>query len=255
MSPIRSIGALVISVALIGGALWFRFVRIPPFSATLVSVSEIEQFASEEAFLNDFVGASTAPSVTSTTTLSNTDLIGRQLILDYVDLATSGQATEANINVLANQYVNSVPALSRATEISYADLKTVPDARNNFQNYADELIKIHRTYAEDISRAYAGKVNPNILNQAMYSFVLTFSTAYTEAALKLKGLPVPTSLAPTHLRLVNSYLSSAAAMKAVSNAEQDSATALAGLITFNENLGKEDAILNEISQILNSNGI
>jgi len=93
------------------------------------------------------------------------------------------------------------------------------------------------------------------LNTALYSFALTLSTAYTEAASKLKNLPVPASLVPTHLQLVNSYLSSATAMKAVSETEQDSAAAFAGLVVLNENLNKENTILTEISQILTSSGI
>lgn len=247
--------AFLVSIALIGVASWSRFAVAEKTPANIVAIEQPEISGDDyDEILRDFLEPKTATSTPSEKgPLSSTDLIGRGLIMDYIGLAASGQATEASIATLANQYVTSIPALSKAQTISYSDLKKVTDTKINFQNYADELIKIHNSYAEIINGTNLDaftNLNPNL-----YSMASTLGQAYIEAASKLKSLPVPTSLIQVHLQLVNSYFSSAAAMNAISGTETDSAAAFAGLITLNDNLTKEDAFLSEISQILTSNGI
>ena len=74
-------------------------------------------------------------------------------------------------------------------------------------------------------------------------------------AKKLEILPVPTSLAFDHLLLINSYLSSATAMGAISKMETDSVAGFSGMVILNDNLKKEDILIAEISQILTSHGL
>src|SRR3989344_3691919 len=221
--------ALLISILLVVTASWSRFgtTNYAPSIATLEQIQTDNEYYSDDSFIRDFLKPSTASTTLPAEPLSNTELIGRQLILDYIGLATSGQATEANIDAVANKYLESIP----------------------------KIIKIHREYAENINKAYAGANSLKTLNPAMYAFTLTFNISYINAANGLKNLPVPTSLADLHLQLINSYFSSAASMKALSETEQDSTAAFAGLIILNENLDKEDVILNEISNILTANGI
>ncbi len=248
--------ALFVSVVLVGGASWSRFAGAEKPVSDLLTVEE--RAASNDYYDKLFLDSLEATATTSAASqepLTGTDLIGRQLILDYVDMATKGQATAANITALADRYIESIPTLNQAQTISYTELKTVSDTKANFQNYADELTKIYGTYATQISLARSRGGNLDTLNPAFYAFTLAFSAAYTEVAGKLKNLPVPATLASTHLQLINNYLSSAAAMKAISETEQDSARAFAGLIAMNENVEKELAILREIERILISNGI
>ncbi|KKQ83449.1 MAG: hypothetical protein UT07_C0004G0003 [Parcubacteria group bacterium GW2011_GWB1_38_8] len=249
--------ALLISILLVVTASWSRFgtTNYAPSIATLEQIQTDNEYYSDDSFIRDFLKPSTASTTLPAEPLSNTELIGRQLILDYIGLATSGQATEANIDAVANKYLESIPKIIKVQKISRSDIKIVPDNKSNFQNYADQILKIHREYAENINKAYTGANSLKTLNPAMYAFTLTFNISYINAANGLKNLPVPTSLADLHLQLINSYFSSAASMKALSETEQDSTAAFAGLIILNENLDKEDVILNEISNILTANGI
>src|SRR3989339_791287 len=100
MPSIKLIGALSVSLALVGGALWFRFVKVPTYSAPLVTLEEITQFSSDDAYLKDFLG--------STTTLSKEDLIGRQLFSEYIGLKSKGQVTPDNLLSLADKYAQDI---------------------------------------------------------------------------------------------------------------------------------------------------
>src|SRR4051812_38343494 len=94
--------ALCLSFALILGATVFHVRASKSGAPTIVPVdnSREEMANAVEALGNDLNPDTSTPSETLTTT----DLVGRQLMSDYLSLAQSGQATEANIDTLANKY-------------------------------------------------------------------------------------------------------------------------------------------------------
>jgi hypothetical protein len=249
--------AFLVSFLLIGAASWFRFAPADKIEPNIVAV---KQAGADDTYYEEILPSFIEPksasssSPTSKSELSSTDIISRSLLGEYIDLATSGAATDASIRALADRYVESIPTLNQTTVINYNDIKTVSNTRSNLESYADTLTEIYTEYAVQISNSSRGK-NLAVLGPDLYLVAKTFNQAYTEAALKLRNITVPTPLVFSHLQLVNSYFSSAAAMEALSKTDEDSATAFAGLITFNENLEKEDAILTEISRILTSHGI
>ncbi len=248
--------ALSISVVLIGVASWYRFSAVEKIQPNIVAIEQPGPSGGDyEDILNDFVEPKTASTTYLQGQLNNTDLIGRQLILDYVGLAAIGQTTDTDIASLANQYIESIPAINKAAVVSSADIKTVSNTKANFQNYADGLTKIYREYGGSVGRMRILETNPDTSDSELYSAISRLSVAYTKATLGLKSLPVPASIVSAHLELLNSYLSSAEATRAISETKQDPAAAFAGLITLNNNIRKEEAVLNKISQILTSNGI
>lgn len=254
--PFRLALALSVSVLFIGVASWYRFGTVEKVQPNIVAVDTLETGSNNyEDILGDFTAPKTAGTTTPQDPLSSTDLIGRQLILDYVGLAANGQATEAGLDLLASQYVENIATISKTVAMSSADIKTVADTKANFQNYDKKITKIYGDYAESIGKMRAVADNPDTLDSALYAAMLNLNATYNKAALELKDLPVPLSLATPHLKLLNSYLSSAAATKAISETQQDPAAAFASLVILSENNNAENAILNEISQILISNDI
>jgi hypothetical protein len=250
--------SLSVSIILIGIASWSRFGTANYIQPNTIAIEQFgigEKYYSDEKFLQDFLEPKATSTEISTEPLSNTDMIGRQLILDYIDLATSGNAGINSIDALAERYVESIPTINKTTSIDHKDILVVSNAKHNLQNYANELIRIHTSYVERVTKAYVGGGSTATLGPSLYSFALIFSTSYADTAIQLQNLPVPTSLVPTHIKLVNGYNSSSIAMKALSEAENDSAAAFAGLIAFNKNIEKEESLLEEISNILTSNGI
>jgi hypothetical protein len=249
----RPVHALLFSVVLIVGALWGQRSNAQKSAAELITINrnnEIENnsFSSESRFLIN--SASTSPQ-----DLTSTDLVGRQLIVDYVDLATSGKATPESIRDLANQYVDSVPNLARAKVVGYSDIKITSNLITNLQAYSEGIKAIQEKHLEDINKFNSLGEKTTTVGPALYSISLGLSNAYGAAALSLEKLEVPQAVAPAHLRLVNSFLSSAKAARAISETEKDPATAFSGLITLSGNFSKEKAIFEEISQILIKNGI
>ena len=248
--------ALSVSIMLIGVASWSRFVAAEKGPANLIAVKQVASELNDyDTILEDFTEPKETMDIPSDEPLSNTDLIGHQLILDYIGLAASGGAGTESIDALANKYVESIPTLNRPSVLSYADLKTVTNTKANFQNYADNITKIYRDYKETMEAVGIEKVDIETLNPTLYSSILVFSQTYNKTANELENLPVPGALAQIHLSLINTYIANAEAMKALADAERDSASAFAGLVALNENLAKEQELLNEISRVLTETGI
>lgn len=130
--------ALFLSLLLVGTATWMRsenYSENPSYSLTEVKNTSPK----DDSFsIESFLGIKENKAESEEVELSKTDIIGRQLILDYVELATSGQATEANIAALAERYVESIPNLNTVTKISPFDVKSVANNLANFQRYNDE---------------------------------------------------------------------------------------------------------------------
>jgi len=231
--------ALAVSLVLIGGATFNRFANNKTASPTLSVVNN--PIESKEELLKAYL--TNTKSTTTEESLTGTDLVGRQLMIDYLNLASRGQADPDSLAVLVDRYVESIPTLNQKRQISYADIKIGVNSKESFQLYANKLESIYQKYS----------IPPSA--EADYEFLATTATSYEGRAQELMGLTVPAKLALAHLGLVNSSLSNSSAFKAMAGAEQDPMTAMAGLSVMNSGLDKEVEILKEISQILKFNGI
>jgi hypothetical protein len=248
--------ALSISILLIGAASWSRISSHKTTKVDLIAVENRQ--AENNAYYNDVIVPALEESATSsapTEALTGTDLIGRQLILDYVNLASNGQADEDNLKSLAERYIDSVPTLNSAPIVSPEEISVVPDKIANIQKYADNLSRIHAEYSGAINKAGNEMIDMNKSGPDYYAFAQAASSIYSTTVNKLKALSVPAPLVESHIRLINSYLANSTSMQAVARANTDSATAFAGLIALNDNSGKERDALDEITRIINSYGI
>ena len=240
MSP-GLILSLLLSVFLVGGATWTRFVS-PSFTLnnklTVVNSYENED---DKGFLDNFLGekadTNPAPEVKPVTT---GDILGKGLLSDYINLATNNKATDANIEAVANKYLKALPALTQSELITYDDIEIVANNKNNFEKYGQTFAQTQLTLAQAIGIDHSSE---------------NFSKAYKEAAAALKNSQVPASIALNHLVLVNLYLSNSASMEAISKMNNDPTVAFSGLVTINENLTKEVEIVAAVASILHSNGI
>lgn len=249
--------AFSVSLLLIGAASWSRLAKADKPEPSIVAV---EQKAAENKYISDVFNntleedMATSSSV-STEPLTGTDLVGRQLIMDYLGLASNGQATEVNIAALADRYAESIPTLNSAPTVRYDEIKVVPNNQANFQHYAEEMTKIHGEYVSTMLEAAPNISDTSSSVSDFYPFAGTAHTIYSNTARKMAGISVPATLGEAHIKLVNIYLSSAAGMKALSLANTDSASAFAGLIVMSENNKEEKTLLDEIGRALESHGI
>jgi hypothetical protein len=244
------------SLVLVGGAAWSRL--SPSNSQGNLVAAERNQAAEEELrdiFLNfsEEEGGTPTPADEPTT---STELVGQQLMFDYLSLANKGQVSEANLVALADRYVESIPTLSPVVIVGYSEIKTVPDNLSNFQTYANGLGSIYAKYAERVKRIDTGDLGGDFLTPNHYAFAEAVGQAYQDRAIELKNLTVPVKLASFHLRLVNANLAISASLKTISEAETDPAKSLAGVVMMNQKIDEGIAILREIHQeIVESNDI
>lgn len=248
--------ALSLSILLVGGASWSRFAQSQKAETNLQLV-KAEQKASEEYYESVLApllaeSASTTPS--SAGPLTGTDLISRQLITDYVTLATEGGANDSNINILADRYIESIPTLISQEMVAYADIRVVSNNQSSLKKYSEELVRIQREYAQEASLL---KPQPLIggLSEDYYEYASSMAATYRKVATSLASVNVPTILAQDHIELVNTYFANATAMEAISKIAKDPATGFAGMVLLGESIGKEQAFLEKIGKVLTSNGV
>ncbi len=259
MPRIRFIGALAISIALIGGAMWFRFVRIAPYTAQVVSVSEVEPLSSEDSLLlTDFFSTETTLATTSTTTLSQTDLIGRQLFTDYMALKSRGEMTPDDIKALADKYAESIKNSDVSIpKVNLNQVIVLPDSEVNLAAYGNAITNIRNKYKNLVTTQAqnSGGDITDTSSQAFSTFMGAVGKLYKSAADELLLVKVPTSLASNHVDLINNYLESAEVMTSISGTAKDPIRAYAMLNIYAQHSEKESELLLNIQKTMMANGI
>lgn len=249
----RVVVALSLSLILIVAASWSRFFGESGSNGNLLLVENTTSNDHYEEVMQQFLKGDPANTV-SPENLSSTDLIGRQLVLDYVSLARNGQATEANLTALTEKYVESIPTLMAAQKINLTDLNVVSNDKANFQKYAGEISIIYSEYASGLLKIYSGEESSKL---GIFSVEVSgkMTGIYSKTAAQLQAQQVPASLAQAHLDLINVYLENAFAMESLVSLEDDPARAFAGLLAAKKNVSTEAELLAEIERDLKSNGI
>lgn len=245
--------ALCLSLILISSTVWFRSRSNNGPAPTLVSVANPQINAGPALATNLDAYNAENPEAALTTT----DLVGRQLAVDYINLIQSDQISEEAIDNLIEQYVGGVGnlQLSLAPVITLAEIITVADTKANFVAYDDITTQIDNERVNKANQAYGQGQDLDTLSSGIYILAQTIGEAYERAAAELKKIKVPTSLASLHLKLINNYLSTALGMKSIANTENDSTMAMAGMISASRNIEEEKQIVNQIIGILIKNGV
>jgi hypothetical protein len=246
----RVILSIVLSIVLIGGAVWTRPSNARNTNPELIGVYN-EAGEMEIYDITDFLTSNTA----STTPLTKTDMVGRQLISDYLNLTTSGKATESNINSLINQHIESISHLNEKIVFDRSDLQTIEDSKANFQKYNDIVTKIEEERQTKVKSVYAKTTNVSTLNADTFFLTDSIGLAYETAAQKLMKVPTPLSLASIHTQLINNFLSTASGMRSISKVDEDPVATLSSMVTVNNNTKEERVLLGQIITILKNNNV
>lgn len=245
--------AITLSLILVIGAFWMKNSG-PNSGANLISgkAKTGQLSGTNEAFLNSILKASSAEKQEP---ITDTDLMGRQLLMEYVSLAKGGEVDEKELTALAEKYVQGIPAIAPSVEITSKELRVVPDNQANFERYLAVATKIVEEYRRRVATAEQKPVNFNVFGTDVMTLTQNLSKAYLYAAENLKAMEVPSSLASSHLKLVNMYLTNAASMESITNVDANAAQAFAGMLSVNTNIEMEKATLEEINAILSTYGL
>lgn len=253
--------ALLFVALLIGGASWTRFVSAKKATGSLTAVANPDNNGITEddvlnAALADLAAASSTPTG-PTQPLTDTDLISRQLLSDFMDLSSGGNVSDDQVAALANTYIDNISSLDKSEAITAANITIVPDSQTVFQSYADGFTSIYAKY-EGLLQTQLSSVDPIAVGgnpNLTASFADTLSTLYGREEKELQSLPTPNSLKEAHLKLLNNYSSSASAYHSLSKSQTDPASAFGGIVISKKNQTEETAILAEIEKILTDHGI
>jgi hypothetical protein len=247
--------ALSVSLILILGALFFRFVYSSRTVSYLATVPSGNSQSDEALNVTD-----DSVDITDTTTtpenLNTTDLVARQLFSDYLDLTSQGAVTDETVANLADKYAENVLSLNSFSGIKATDLKTVPDSKEAMALYGQNVTTIYDKY-QSLTKSAAKKGGDlSQVDSPLFSTTMdTFGKLYLRAADELKNISVPSSLVDIHMQLVNNYLSSAEAIQSISKINSDSASAFAALNAQAQNSENETGILLNIQMALASKGV
>lgn len=251
---IRIYLAIFCSFLLIGLSFWTRVEKSRDSNPSLDLIAK-DSSPSEEINLIDSWIENQATTTLNQKPLTGTDLIGRQLIMDYIDLAQNGHSTPSNIQALVDTYIENIPALVTSSKATYLDLNVTNNTKDSFAKYIEGLLSIQKDYGTAAEKIGAPNTNIESQTSSFYAYSQAMEKIYRETAQNLLALSVPGNLAEKHLELVNVYLSSSAAMSYLSRTQNDPATGFAGIVIWNENIAKERSILLEIEKYLRANGV
>jgi hypothetical protein len=255
----RMIFALLIVTILIGGSTYIRFAHAKKDQNTNLIALDTASTTNpiEDTASVALADLSSAQSTSTSADLTDTDLIARQLVSDYLDLAANGQDTDDNIATLADKYTSNISNIDNSTKINISNLNIVTDTKEHFQNYADSFTAIYAKYEDLLSSEYNDNKDEDMSvgQPALLSFSNALEVVYGREAKELQSLPVPASLSDAHMRLINNYLSSESSFASIQDASKDPANAFAGIVIEKKNQEEEQTIIAEIEKILTDNGI
>jgi len=251
----RVVFALSLSILLIGGAILHRFVFASVPQNSLVAIQEPTNSVTDVAPIvqNDVVATSTS---TTKTNISTTDLLSRQLLSDYLAMATQGQTTDQSIASLADKYAETIVSLNTSTINEIPPLRTVPDSKTNLEAYGSSLSKTYQKY-HDLT-AMVIKKSGDISDPGSAAFasaMKSLSILFKQSALELEQIPVPTSFSDLHTKLIKNYLSSALTFVSLADVSKDATGAFGALSAQAQNSSDQAEILSQIQVTLLTNGV
>jgi len=258
MSFARLTIALSLSIALIGGALWYRFVRIAPYTADIAPVQRPEQFSDQKVSLEYFSEPVAKLPATSTEPLTPTAIISQQLFSDYIELKSQGRATPDNLKALAEHYAENLVNFDLSIpKVNPNQIILLPDSEENLMTYGKVIANMRaRDKSSIASQIENKKIDFTNINSPTFStFTSTASKLYQTSADEMLFIGVPAMLADNHLNLINQYLETAEVLKSFSNIKKDPLEAMPALNIYAKNNAKESELLLNIQKTLAVNGI
>lgn len=260
MSRFRFISALVVSVALIGGALWFRFFQPSPEEvriAVVPTVEEMWQNLPKESEGSYGTGATTPDSLAPETqdSLTPAGMVSRGLFTDFAMLQNQGQVTPANLDLLIEKYAEELTQFSASVEVNISHIVIATDTEENLAVYGQAAKNIRNKYASLASAQNNLEITANPASPEFKNFMTSVGLLYEQAAKEFLVLPVPTSLATNHINLVNNHLETAEIMRMIGNIDKEKIGAIAAMGAFTQNSAEENSLFLNIRRTLAANGI
>ena len=173
-------------------------------------------------------------------------MVSRQLLSNLISLNNSGNASVENIHKVAEAYANTITEQTTITPTTLSDLTIISDNNQNTATYIKKVFTLRNSAQDKVSGNSTALSLTGVLDPKFPGVMLEMSKIYSELAYQLKSLPVPTSLAENHVKLINNYLSSSQATRAMSSVETDPISSLPAIYTQANNSNEEELLISNI---------
>jgi hypothetical protein len=253
MPRFHVIGALLVSLALIVGALWSRF-DDKEASVALIALNENgEAVTVDEMSVDEYLEFDSMANTQSEEKLNQTELLSRQLVTEYFSLSSRNGATSENLVDLGKKLADAIVSNEGiVATVKLEQVKIVADSNDSLVSYHNKLSQLRSKYS---TLGGGDKEFESIFDTEFKNTMSKLSSLSADAARELLTFSVPASLAGNHLRLVNNYLSTSKASMAVSLIEEDPVGALSALNTLAKNSEEEEGLISAVQILLMSKGL
>ncbi len=244
--------AIFLSLALVASAAWVRFAPQNPALAQLQGTGTLEGAnidGSEAYFPNN-----EATLETATSTLSEVDVVSRQLFSDYIKLKTGNQATPETLRALADKYAEALATQQTFSSIDRSKITIVPDSNERLLEYYQKLLTLREKHKKTLDGVQPEEQFDDLFSPKLKNFMLSASNEYSLIASEIMALPVPASLAEEHLKLVNNYLAGSEITRTISEIDKNPVSALTSLESLVKNGDDEERLVAEMKVTLLSRG-
>lgn len=186
-----------------------------------------------------------------------TDSVGKTLFINLSNAKAQGLGNDIPtqdqiVTAAAAQIAASKPALH-----TRAELTIVSDSTTSLKAYGNAVIEIlgnHPAASEQATLLAVGTATDKA-DAAQLQKLSAIGTAYRAIAAELLALPVPQTLSPLHLSIVNDYAAIAASYPDMQAALTDPLRGIVGMQTYEAKLDELGRVFTNVAQSLNKDGI
>lgn len=187
-----------------------------------------------------------------------TDTVGKTILINLSNAKSQGlgddtPTQEQIISAAAAQ----VAATKPTTQYTAADLTIVPDSSASLKAYGNAVIQVLNDNPAASQEATLTAIdNATHSNDASQLAPLqSVGAAYQSITNGLLATPVPQTLSPLHLSIVNSYASIAASYSDMEATMSDPLRGIVGLQTYEAQLSELGRVFTNVAQDLSKDGI
>lgn len=186
-----------------------------------------------------------------------TDTVARSLLINLTDASAQGMGSDipTQEKLIADAQAR-IPGAEAAVYAS-ADLTVVPPSKESLHTWGNRTMGAFAAHP-DASVAKTYEAISQAIEQADSSALgslRTIAKGYAALAQELADTPVPQTLAPLHLQMVNNLARMAYAGDEMGYTFSDPLRGLTGLQTYQSALDEAARVLTTLAEQLNKNGI
>lgn len=188
-----------------------------------------------------------------------TDSIGRALLVNLGNAQSQGLGDDipTQDQIVAAAAAQAASAAATTTVYGLSDLTVLPASTGTLHAYGNAIIQTLSSYPDASEQATFVSIDEAVEggDKTQAATLEKIGEAYKAAALALLAVPVPQTLAPFDLQVINNLLQTSATYTDMQTIGSDPVRGLEGLQTYQSLTDEGARVFTNIAQELNKGGI